>query len=76
MHINRRTNHTPMVNAALTIVLSQSAEPSQAQIEYSEFFNKLCAEKGISHPFELEPDATKDFFTELSKKWNEYKESK
>ena len=76
MHMNRKTNHSPMVNAALTVVLSQSAEQSEAQKEYSEFFNKLCKEKGIAHPFELDPEETKAFFSELSTKWAEHKESK
>lgn len=74
MHVNRRTQHSPLTNAALSVLLSQSAEQSPAQKEYSEFFNRLCEEKGISHPFELEPEQTKEFFAELSEKWKIYKE--
>lgn len=74
MHANRRTNYSPMANAALNVLFSQSAEKSPAQEAYSNLFNKLCEEKGITHPFELDtPEATKAFFAELSERWQEQK---
>jgi len=48
---------------------SISAEQSVLQAEYAKLFAEECSAKEVNSPFELDEDALKSFFDEISSKW-------
>lgn len=48
---------------------SISADQSFLQSEYNNMFKEECSAKGVNSPFELDEDALKSFFDEISTKW-------